>query len=119
MRKLEEKTRKRLRRKMSIRKRIRGTPERPRMTIYKSNRFTYVQVVDDVHGNTLAAASNREKDHMDIGNRVADLEKLGALIGERLKGKNIAAVVFDRNGYPYHGKVKAVADGARKAGVQF
>jgi len=119
MRKLEEKTRKRLRRKMRIRKTIRGTPERPRMTIYKSNRFTYIQVVDDVSGTTLAAASNREKDHMSIGNRVADLEKLGLLIGERCKGKNIAAVVFDRNGYPYHGKVKAVADGARKAGVQF
>jgi large subunit ribosomal protein L18 len=119
MRKLEEKTRKRLKRKASIRKKIRGTPERPRLTVYKSNRFTYVQAVDDVAGHTLASASNREKDHTGIKNVVAELGKLGSLIGERLKAKNIAEVVFDRNGYRYHGKVKAVAEGARKAGIRF
>ncbi len=118
MRKLEEKTRKRLKRKLSIRKKIHGTPERPRLTVYKSNRFTYVQAVDDVAGRTLAAASNREKEHRDIKNAVAQMEKLGTLIAERLKAKNIAAVVFDRNGYRYHGKVKAVAEGARKAGIR-
>ncbi len=118
MRKLEEKTRKRLKRKLSIRKKISGTPERPRLTVYKSNRFTYVQAVDDVAGRTVAAASNREKDHRDIKNVVAQMERLGTLIAERLKAKSIAAVVFDRNGYRYHGKVKAVAEGARKAGIR-
>ena len=117
MKKIIDKTRKRLKRKASIRKKISGTQERPRLTIYKSNRHTYVQAIDDVAGATLAAASNLEKDHRDIGNKVAPLEKLGALIAERLKARNISAVVFDRNGYRYHGKVKAIADGARKAGI--
>jgi large subunit ribosomal protein L18 len=118
MRKIEEKSRKRLKRKASIRKRIQGTPERPRLTVFKSLRHTYVQAIDDVAGATLAAASNLEKDQRQMGNKTASLEKLGLLIGERLKAKNITAVVFDRNGYRYHGKVKAIADGARKAGIQ-
>jgi large subunit ribosomal protein L18 len=117
MKKIIDKTRKRLKRKASIRKKIRGTPERPRLTVYKSNIHTYVQVIDDTAGATVAAASNLEKEHRDIGNKVAELEKLGLLIGERLKAKKITAVVFDRNGYRYHGKVKAIADGARKAGI--
>jgi large subunit ribosomal protein L18 len=117
MTKINDKTRKRMKRKASIRKRITGTAARPRLTVYKSNRFTYVQAIDDAAGATLASASNREKDHLDIGNKVASLAKLGELIGERLKAKSITAVVFDRNGYRYHGKVKAIADGARKAGI--
>jgi large subunit ribosomal protein L18 len=117
MKKIIDKTRKRLKRKASIRKKIRGTPERPRLTVYKSNSYTYVQVIDDAAGATVAAASNLEKEQRGMGNKVAQLEKLGLLIGERLKAKNITAVVFDRNGYRYHGKVKAVADGARKAGI--
>jgi len=117
MKKINDTTRKRLKRKASIRKKIRGTPERPRLTVYKSNRYTYVQVIDDAAGATLAAASNLEKDHRDITNKVASLEKLGLLIGERLTAKKITAVVFDRNGSRYHGKVKAIADGARKAGI--
>jgi len=117
MKKIIDKSRKRLKRKASIRKKISGTPERPRLTVYKSNRHTYVQVIDDAAGTTLAAASNLEKEHRSIANKVADMEKLGLLIGERLKAKNIAAVVFDRNGYRYHGKMKAIADGARKAGI--
>ncbi len=117
MKKMIDKTRKRMKRKASIRKRIQGTPERPRLTVYKSNRYTYVQAIDDLAGVTLAAASNLEKEHREIANKVASLEKLGELIGQRLKAKNIAAVVFDRNGYRYHGKVKAIAEGARKAGI--
>jgi large subunit ribosomal protein L18 len=117
MKKIIDKTRKRLKRKASIRKKIQGTPARPRLTIYKSNRYTYVQAIDDMAGVTLAAASNLEKEHRDIVNKVATLEKLGLVIGERLKAKNITSVVFDRNGYRYHGKVKAIADGARKAGI--
>jgi len=117
MKKIIDKSRKRLKRKASIRKKIHGTPERPRLTVYKSNRYTYVQAIDDAAGATLAAASNLEKEHRAIANKVADMEKLGLLIGQRLKAKNIAAVVFDRNGYRYHGKMKAIADGARKAGI--
>jgi large subunit ribosomal protein L18 len=117
MKKINDTTRKRLKRKASIRKKVKGTPERPRLTVYKSSRHTYVQVIDDDKGATLAAASNLEKDQRQMGNKVAALEKLGLLIGERLKAKNITAVVFDRNGYRYHGKVKAIADGARKAGI--
>jgi large subunit ribosomal protein L18 len=117
MKKIIDKSRRRLKRKASIRKKIKGTPERPRLTVYKSNRYTYVQAIDDAAGATLAAASNLEKEHRDIANKVAQMEKLGALIGERLKAKSITAVVFDRNGYRYHGKMKAIADGARKAGI--
>jgi len=119
MRKLEDKARKQIKRKASIRKKISGTAEKPRLTVYKSNKYTYVQAIDDVAGKTLAAASNLEKDQRGIKNKASELGKLGALIGERLKAKSIQAVVFDRNGYRYHGKVKAVADGARKAGIKF
>jgi large subunit ribosomal protein L18 len=119
MRKLGEKARRRLKRKQSIRKKIRGTPEKPRLTVYKSNRYTYVQAVDDVNGRTVAAASNMEKEQRGIKNVVGALDKLGILIGQRLIAKSIQAVVFDRNGYKFHGKVKAVADGARKAGIRF
>jgi large subunit ribosomal protein L18 len=117
MKKIDDTTRKRLKRKASIRKKVHGTAERPRLTVYKSNRYTYVQAVDDLAGKTVAAASNLEKEHREIGNKVATLEKLGQLVAERLKAKNVSAVVFDRNGYRYHGKVKAIADGARKGGI--
>lgn len=119
MRKMEEKTRRRLKRKASIRKRISGTADRPRLSVYKSNRHTYVQAIDDASGRTLASASNLEKDHRDIKNVATDLARLGALIGERLKARSIETVVFDRNGAKYHGKVKVVAEGARKAGIRF
>jgi large subunit ribosomal protein L18 len=119
MRKLDDKTRRRLKRKASIRKRLNGTATRPRLTVYKSNRRTYVQAVDDATGTTLASASNLEQDLRGAKNVVKELGKLGERIAERLKAKSIEAVVFDRNGYPYHGKVKAVADGARKAGLKF
>ncbi len=118
MKKIIDKARKRLKRKASIRKKVSGTAERPRLSVYKSNHYTYVQAIDDAKGVTLAAASTLEKDQRAMGNKVADLAKLGQLIGERLKAKNISAVVFDRNGYRYHGKVKAIAEGARKAGVK-
>ena len=119
MKKITDTRRKRLKRKASIRKKVHGTPERPRFTVYKSNAYTYVQAIDDASGRTLAAASNLEKDHRGIGNKVDALGQLGALIAERLKAKKITAVVFDRNGYRYHGKVKAIAEGARKAGITF
>lgn len=118
MKKLVDTARKRLKRKASIRKKLSGTPERPRITVYKSNRRTYVQAIDDKAGATLASASNLEKEARASTNKVADMESLGLRIGERLKAKKITAAVFDRNGYKYHGKVKAIADGARKAGIQ-
>jgi large subunit ribosomal protein L18 len=118
MKKLVDTARKRLKRKASIRKKLSGTPERPRLTVYKSNRRTYVQAIDDVAGATLASASNLEKEARALKNKVGDMESLGLRIAERLKAKKITAVVFDRNGYKYHGKVKAIADGARKAGIQ-
>ena len=118
MRKIVDTRRKRLKRKASIRKKIHGTPQRPRLTVYKSNRHTYVQAIDDLAGATIAAASNLEKENRAIANKVSGLEKLGQLIAERLKAKNIQEAVFDRNGYRYHGKVKAIADGARKAGIK-
>ncbi len=118
MKKIQDKVRKRLRRKFSIKKKIKCSPERPRLTVYKSNKYTYVQAIDDFQGITLAAASNLEKDLKNIKNNVKDIGKLGEEMGVRLKKKNIATVTFDRNGYPYHGIVKAVADGVRKIGIK-
>jgi large subunit ribosomal protein L18 len=119
MNRLEDKRRRRLRRKLHIRKRISGTAVKPRMSIFKSNRHIYVQVIDDNEGTTLASASNMEKDLRDIKANAKDAGRLGQVIGQRLKKKKITQVVFDRNGYAYHGIVKAVADGAREAGIQF
>jgi large subunit ribosomal protein L18 len=119
MRKMQDKLRKRLRRKISIRKKIKCSPERPRLTIYKSNRYTYLQVIDDSQGRTIVAASNLEKELKKIKNTVKEIGKLGEIMGDRLKKKNIGAIVFDRNAYPYHGIVRSVAEGVRKAGIQF
>ena len=107
-----------LRRKQRIRRRIRGTAERPRLTVYKSNRHTYVQVVDDLRGHTLLAASNRETALGDAGNTVAGAALLGAALGERLRERQITEVVFDRNGYAYHGIVRSLADAVREAGIR-
>jgi large subunit ribosomal protein L18 len=114
-----DKDRKRLKRKFHIRKRISGTAERPRMSVFRSNRSLYIQVIDDSVGKTIASASTLEKDLKDIKRNVEGAEKLGEIMGKRLLEKNITTVVFDRNGYLYHGVVKAMADGARKAGIQF
>ena len=119
LRKMVEKDRKRLKRKVHIRKRVTGTSERPRMTVFKSNRSLSIQIVDDAKGHTLASASTLEKDLRSIKATVAGAAQLGEVLGKRLVEKNIKTVVFDRNGYLYHGLVKAMADGARKAGLQF
>jgi large subunit ribosomal protein L18 len=119
LRKMLEKDRRRLKRKTHIRKYIAGTAERPRMTVFRSNRSLSIQIIDDIKGHTLASASTLEKE---LGNIKANKEgagQLGEIMGKRLLEKNIKTVVFDRNGYLYHGLVKAMADGARKAGVQF
>jgi len=119
LQKMLEKDRKRLRRKVHIRKRVSGTSERPRMTVTKSNRRLSVQVIDDIKGHTLVSASSLEKDLKDIKVTVAGAGQLGEIVGKRLLERNIKTIVFDRNGYLYHGIVKALADGTRKAGINF
>jgi large subunit ribosomal protein L18 len=119
LRKMLEKDRKRHKRKVHIRKRIAGTAERPRLSVVRSNRSLSMQVIDDDKGHTLASASTLEKDLRDIKANVEGAARLGEIMGKRLLDRNIKTVVFDRNGYLYHGVVKAMADGARKAGIAF
>ena len=105
-----------------IRGRISGTPERPRLTIYKSLKRIYVQAVDDTRGVTVAAASSLEKElrgKLKNGANTEAAKAVGAQIAVRLKEKGITSVVFDRNGNLYHGRVKALADSARESGLQF
>ncbi len=111
----------RARRKLRIRKAVTGTVERPRLTVFRSARHIYAQVIDDSTGSTLTAASTLSKDLKGNleGNKTAAAQAVGALVAEKCKSKNITKVVFDRNGYLYHGRVKALADAARKAGLDF
>ena len=117
--KLNDKDRKRLKRKIHIRKRLHGTAERPRMTVTRSNCNLYMQIIDDDAGKTLASISTLEKEFASLKPNTAGAAKLGEEFGKRILDKNIKTVVFDRNGYLYHGVVKALADGARKAGLEF
>lgn len=101
-----------------IRRKVQGTGERPRLTIYRSLNHIYAQVIDDERGQTLAAASTTEKDLRDAtGGNIEAARKVGRAIAERAKEKGISEVVFDRGGYRYHGRVKALADAAREAGL--
>lgn len=112
----------RAKRKKSIRKRVNGTAERPRMSVFRSSKHIYVQVVDDVAHTTLAATSTLdEKIRGDLGGlkKKDKAKKIGAAIAKRCLEKGIAQVVFDRNGFIYHGRVSALADGAREAGLKF
>jgi len=118
MKRILEKRRKRLRRKRHIRKKIRGTAERPRLSVFKSNKNVYVQAIDDDTGATLASASSVEAENKDLKANVESAAKLGELLGTRMKEKKIGRAVFDRNGYAYHGIVKALADGVRKTGIE-
>jgi len=119
MKRVEEKGKRRIRRKKHIRKSISGTAIRPRMTVYRSARNMYVQVIDDTAGHTIASVSTMEESFKDLKNSVENAGKIGAAIGEKLKALKISSVVFDRNGYLYHGIVKGIADGARKTGIKF
>jgi large subunit ribosomal protein L18 len=119
LRKMLEKDRKRLSRKVHIRKNLSGTQERPRMTVTRSNKNLSIQVVYDTKGQTIVSVSTLENELKDIKATVAGGSQLGEVMGKRLLEKNIKTVVFDRNGYLYHGVVKAMADGARKAGILF
>ncbi|MBR4004386.1 MAG: 50S ribosomal protein L18 [Treponema sp.] len=119
LRKMTDKQRKRLHRKVHIRKSVYGTAERPRLTVFKSGKNLYAQVINDDEGKTLASISTLEKDFIALKANVDSANKLGEALGARLKDKNITKVVFDRNGYRYHGVVKALADATRKAGIEF
>jgi len=111
----------RLKRKSRIRKSLSGTPSRPRLTVYKSLKHIYAQVVDDTTGRTLAFASSLSKElkGKDEGDKKAEAKRVGSLIAQKCKAANVEAVVFDRNGFPYHGRIAAVADAAREAGLKF
>lgn len=114
----ESKDHKRQRVHKRLRRRVRGTPERPRLAVFRSLKHIYAQVIDDDQGYTLASASSAEKNGASGGN-VAGAKSIGKLVAERAKEKGIKAVVFDRGGYLYHGRVKALADAAREAGLEF
>jgi len=105
-----------------IRKKIAGTVERPRLTVFKSNKHIYAQVVDDSKGVTLAFASTLSKEikgQVDEADKSGAARLVGRLVAEKAKAANVNQVVFDRNGFPYHGRVAAVADAAREAGLEF
>ena len=112
----------RIKRKKRIRKKMAGTLERPRLSVFRSARHVYAQIVDDSKGETVVSASSLEKTvkgHEPFENKVALATYIGKLIAERAAEKGIKKVVFDRNGFLYHGRVKAISDGARKAGLDF
>jgi large subunit ribosomal protein L18 len=104
-----------------IRKKMQGTADRPRLNVYRSLNHIYVQVIDDLHGKTLVSASTAEgkKEQRRTGGNVASAKAIGKIVAERAKAKGVTQVVFDRGGYIYHGRVKAVADAAREAGLKF
>ena len=112
----------RLKRKQRIRKKVAGTQERPRLSVFRSSKHIYAQVIDDVLGRTIVAASTMEKavkDKSDFENKVSKASYIGKLVAERAKEKGVMNVVFDRNGFMYHGRVKALSDGARDGGLNF
>jgi large subunit ribosomal protein L18 len=117
---LKKKSREKIRKR--IRKKIRGTPERPRVFIYKSNRYIYTQVVDDVSGRVLFGASTLEKsfrEKMTNTKNIKAAEELGKILAQRLKERKLEKIVFDRGAYPYHGRVKAIAESLRQEGIIF
>jgi large subunit ribosomal protein L18 len=101
-----------------IRRKVRGTTERPRLAVFRSVAHIYAQVIDDAKGVTIVAASSSEKDSTATGGNVAAAKEIGKRVAERAKEKGITRVVFDRGGYLYHGRVKALADAAREAGLE-
>jgi large subunit ribosomal protein L18 len=117
-----DKNKARLKRHLRVRKKIQGTAARPRLNIFRSSKHMYAQLIDDVAGVTIAAASTQDKELKDgIGNggNIEAARKVGALIAERAKQSGVEQVVFDRGGYLYHGRVQALADAAREAGLEF
>jgi large subunit ribosomal protein L18 len=105
------------RRHRRVRKKVRGTAARPRLTVFRSNKHVYAQIIDDVSGVTLASASTVEKSFGSTTSTVDAAKKVGKLVGERAKSAGVETVVFDRGGNRYHGRVAGIADGAREAGL--
>jgi large subunit ribosomal protein L18 len=117
---IEIKTRRQQRRKKGLRKRIGGGPDRPRLTVFRSLRHIYAQVIDDLSGRTLASASTRDTEGAGApGGNCAAATVVGTRLAERAKNAGISQVVFDRSGRKYHGRVKALAEAAREAGLKF
>jgi len=109
----------RARRKLRIRKKVSGTNTRPRLSVFRSSKHIYAQVIDDLSGKTLVATSSCSKAFSADGNKTEAAKAVGTAVAEACKAKGIESIVFDRNGYIYHGRVKALADGAREAGLSF
>ena len=109
----------RIKRHARVRGKISGTPERPRLCVFRSESNIYAQVIDDVAGNTLVAASSVEKEFEGFGGNVEAAKKVGKMVAERCLQKGIENVVFDRGGYIYHGRVQALAEAAREGGLKF
>ena len=109
----------RVRRHTRVRGKISGTPERPRLNVFRSNANIYAQIIDDVNGVTLASASTLEKEFEGATGNAEAAKKVGLKLAERAKDKGISVVVFDRGGYIYHGRVAALAEGAREGGLEF
>lgn len=107
------------RRHARVRKHLGGSTDRPRLAVYRSNRYIYAQVIDDVAGHTVAAASSQEKDLRSKTLTVETASEVGKLVAERAKAAGVSTVVFDRGGYKFHGRIKALADAARQAGLEF
>lgn len=107
------------RRHTRVRRRIRGTAERPRLAVYRSNRYIYAQVIDDLEGRTIAAASSQEDDLRSERLNLETAGKVGELVATRAKEAGVDTVVFDRGGYKFHGRIKALADAAREQGLEF
>jgi large subunit ribosomal protein L18 len=117
----KDKNKARVKRHLRVRKKIEGTTERPRLNIFRSSKHMYAQIIDDVKGVTIAAASTLDNDLKEAGNggSVNAARQVGELIAKRAKEKGVSGVVFDRGGYIYHGRVQALADAAREAGLEF
>ncbi|GAA4519600.1 50S ribosomal protein L18 [Sphingobacterium thermophilum] len=113
------KTSRRERIKLGIRKRLAGTTERPRLSVFRSNKGIYAQIIDDTTGKTLVSASSMSKDFTASGTKVEQSKAVGKLVAEKALAAGINKVVFDRNGYLYHGRVKSLAEGAREGGLDF
>ena len=112
--------RQRIRRRHRVRRDIRGTAERPRLSVFRTHKHIYAQVIDDATGRTLASASSLDVDAVSRkGGNVSAAKEVGKAVAERAKKAGVSDVVFDRNGFRYHGRVKAVADGAREGGLKF
>ena len=105
--------------KQGIRKRLSGSTERPRLSVYRSNKGIYAQIIDDTTGKTLVSASSLSKEFSANGPKIEQSKAVGKLVAEKAVAAGISQVVFDRNGYLYHGRVKSLADGAREGGLNF